>query len=114
MFSLTQIIVALTLAVGPAFAGSAASGDMTYFNPGLGSCGQTNGPNDAIVAMSPADVVGKCGKSIKINYQGKTATAKVVDTCPSCATGSIDVSPSVFSSLAPLDLGRVKVTWVWV
>ncbi|RYC64836.1 hypothetical protein CHU98_g1341 [Xylaria longipes] len=98
------------MAVGPALA---FSGDMTYYYPGLGSCGWTNGNNDAVVALSPSKS-GNCGKSIRIHYQDKSTTAKVVDKCPGCAAEAIDVSPSVFSKLANQDQGRVKVTWEFI
>ncbi|KAJ8110714.1 hypothetical protein ONZ43_g5804 [Nemania bipapillata] len=107
MFSITKIIIALNLAVGPAIA---FSGDMTYYNPGLGACGETNGNNDAVVALSAARS-GDCGKQIKIQHDGKTATATVVDKCAGCAEDSIDVSPAVFQQLAELSEGRVQVTW---
>ncbi|KAI1119570.1 riboflavine-aldehyde-forming enzyme [Nemania sp. NC0429] len=110
MPSLMKLIIALGLAVGPAIA---FSGDMTWYYPGLGSCGQTNGNNDAVVALS-ASQSGYCGKSIRIHYKGKTTTAKVVDKCPGCASGSIDVSPVVFDQLANRDQGRVPVTWEFI
>ncbi|KAK8135964.1 hypothetical protein PG984_003904 [Apiospora sp. TS-2023a] len=87
---------------------------MTYYNPGLGSCGLTNSDGDAVVALSPsqyADHPDACGKNIVINYGGKTAIAKVADKCPGCAPESIDVSPSIFQSLESLDAGRVQVSW---
>lgn len=89
------------------------SGQMTYFNPGLGACGQTNTDSDAVAAVSSAvyNSGGACNKVATIHYNGKTATARVVDLCPSCATGNIDVSPSVFQDLSPLSAGRVDVTW---
>ncbi|KAI1426407.1 riboflavine-aldehyde-forming enzyme [Xylaria sp. FL1777] len=108
MISLTKLVIALSLAIGPAMANS---GDMTYYYPGLGYCGETNGNNDAVVALSPSELVGKCGKIINIHRNGKTASAKVVDKCPGCAVGSIDVSPVVFDQLANESEGRVKVTW---
>ncbi|TGJ78492.1 hypothetical protein E0Z10_g10273 [Xylaria hypoxylon] len=111
MLSLTNLIIALGLAVGPALS---YSGDMTYYYPGLGYCGQTNGDNDEVVALSPGDVSGKCGKMIRITHDGKTATAKVVDKCAGCAAGAIDVSPVVFDKLANRDQGRVKVTWEFI
>ncbi|KAG6358953.1 hypothetical protein INS49_012473 [Diaporthe citri] len=89
------------------------SGDMTYFYPGLGACGQTNNNNDAVAAVSPAVYAsgGACGKTATIHYNGKSTTVKVVDLCPGCSTGSIDVSPTAFQKLASLDAGRVQVTW---
>lgn len=89
------------------------SGDMTFFYPGLGACGQNNNNNDAVAAVSPGVYAsgGACGKTATIHYNGKSTTVKVVDLCPSCATGSIDVSPSAFQKLADLSAGRVHVTW---
>ncbi|KAI0449971.1 riboflavine-aldehyde-forming enzyme [Xylaria acuta] len=110
MPSITKTILAVIMAVGPALA---FSGDMTYYYPGLGSCGWTNGNNDAVVALSPSKS-GNCGKSIRIHYKDKSTTAKVVDKCPGCAAEAIDVSPSVFDKLANRDLGRVKVTWEFI
>ncbi|KAI0161893.1 RlpA-like double-psi beta-barrel-protein domain-containing protein-containing protein [Hypoxylon sp. FL1284] len=107
MLSLVKIIVAAGMLVAPALA---HSGDMTYYTPGLGACGQTNNENDAVVAMSPAQY-GHCGKSINIHYNGKSASAKIVDKCPGCTGDGIDVSPAVFKKLVDLSAGRVSVTW---
>ncbi|OTB08312.1 hypothetical protein M426DRAFT_29499, partial [Hypoxylon sp. CI-4A] len=109
-------LAALALAATQALA---YSGDMTYYTPGLGACGKQNSASDHIVALAPAQYghdanpnkAKVCGRKISIHYGGKTATATVVDKCPGCASGSIDVSPAVFKQLAPLDKGRVKVTW---
>ncbi|KAI0185740.1 barwin-like endoglucanase [Xylaria flabelliformis] len=87
------------------------TGDITYYQPGLGACGETNSDSDAVVAMSPSQYIGNCGKSITITKDGKTAKAKVVDKCPACASGSIDVSSTVFQSLVDLSVGRTTVTW---
>ncbi|GAW21018.1 hypothetical protein ANO14919_105310 [Xylariales sp. No.14919] len=121
MPSFTQILIALS-AAGSALAAPLASngvaersqaftGDMTYYQPGLGACGQTNSDSEHVVAMSPSEFQGNCGKTITITKGGKTATAKVVDKCPSCASGSIDVSSTVFQSLVDLAVGRTTVTW---
>ena len=37
--------------------------------------------------------------------------AVVVDLCPGCASGSIDLSPAAFEQLADLSVGRIEVTW---
>ncbi|KAI2618019.1 RlpA-like double-psi beta-barrel-protein domain-containing protein-containing protein [Hypomontagnella submonticulosa] len=107
MYSVTKMIIAVGALVAPTLA---FSGDMTYYYPGLGACGRTNSDADAVVAMSP-NQYGHCGQKINIHYNGKTASATVVDKCPGCGGDSIDVSPSVFQTLAPLSAGRVQVTW---
>ncbi|KAI0883774.1 barwin-like endoglucanase [Annulohypoxylon maeteangense] len=119
MVSLRTALATAALAATQALA---YSGDMTYYAPGLGACGKYNNQNDHIVALAPAQYgydanpnnAKVCGKKIKISYGGKSATATVVDKCPECLSGSIDVSPAVFKQLASLDKGRVKVTWNYV
>ncbi|KAI8956441.1 RlpA-like double-psi beta-barrel-protein domain-containing protein-containing protein [Daldinia sp. FL1419] len=107
MYTATKFIIALGALVAPSVA---FSGDMTYYAPGLGACGVTSTESEAVVAMSPSQD-GNCGRTVSISYNGKTASATVVDKCPGCAGDSIDVSPSVFEQLESLDAGRVQVTW---
>ncbi|KAF9134165.1 hypothetical protein BGW39_007903 [Mortierella sp. 14UC] len=95
--------------------GGSFSGKGTWFTDTTGSCEVSFNTNDMIVAMNEAQMGGKsqCGKSVKISYGGKTATAKVVDTCPSqfCSSGSLDLSQAVFKKLAPLDVGVIDIKW---
>ncbi|KAF3061591.1 Papain inhibitor [Daldinia childiae] len=107
MYTVAKVVLALGALVAPSVA---FSGDMTYYAPGLGACGNYNTESEAVVAMSPSQD-GNCGRTININYNGKTVSATVVDKCPGCAGDSIDVSPSVFEQLESLDAGRVQVTW---
>lgn len=72
-----------------------------------------------MVALSPAEYGNdpnpnnspQCGRWITIRGNGRTTAAQVVDKCPGCASGSIDVSPVIFDDIAPLSVGRVQVTW---
>lgn len=102
---------------------SSGTGDMTFYTPGLGSCGISSTNSDLIVALAAADMATAgvanpnknplCNRNIKITYGGKTFTGKVVDTCPGCAKGGIDVSPSLFDKFAPESQGRLHgVKWV--
>ncbi|KAI1455979.1 RlpA-like double-psi beta-barrel-protein domain-containing protein-containing protein [Annulohypoxylon moriforme] len=111
MYSATKIVLALGALVAPSLA---TSGQMTWYQPGLGACGQTNSASDAVVAMSSPDQDGHCGQTVKISYGGKTATATVVDKCPGCSANSIDASPAIFQQLASLDVGRIQITWEYV
>jgi len=110
---------------GGAPSGQTYTGDVTYYTPGLGSCGVTNSDSDPIVAlaenmmsaMTPASGNPNenplCGKSITISYGGKTATAKIMDTCPGCANGGLDLTPSLFEVFAPLGEGRLTGMKWW-
>ncbi|CAI6098751.1 unnamed protein product [Clonostachys chloroleuca] len=111
----------LLLATVAATSAVAYTGDMTYFTQGLGSCGQVKTDADAVVALSAADYgewanpnqATVCGKWIKITANGKTVRAQVWDKCPGgeCVSGGIDVSPSVFTQIADLSVGRLTVSW---
>ncbi|TFK45284.1 barwin-like endoglucanase [Heliocybe sulcata] len=92
---------------------SAGSGDGTWFTPGLGACGATSASTDLIVALSPSEFASgaHCYKHITITFNGKTTDATVVDECPGCEVGSLDLSPAAFSALASLGAGRIKVDW---
>ncbi|VUC24497.1 unnamed protein product [Clonostachys rosea] len=101
---------------------AAYAGDMTYFHQGMGACGQFHSDSDAVVALSSFDFgndanpnkAAVCGKWIKITHKnGKTARAQVWDKCPGgeCVSGSIDVSPSVFTQIVDSSVGRTQVTW---
>ncbi|KAG6816579.1 hypothetical protein H0H87_004879 [Tephrocybe sp. NHM501043] len=91
------------------------SGKATYFEVGLGSCGQTNVNSDYIVALSPSTYAGgsRCGKQVKITDKatGTHAVATVRDTCPGCSAGDLDMSPSLFSHFENLDKGTFQVEW---
>ncbi|KAI6082656.1 hypothetical protein F4821DRAFT_207520 [Hypoxylon rubiginosum] len=63
-----------------------------------------------VVAMSPGQS-GHCGQSINIHYHGKwinihysgkSASTKIVDTCPGCGGDGIDVSLATSKKFAEL------------
>ncbi|KAK5127528.1 hypothetical protein LTR85_006867 [Meristemomyces frigidus] len=100
--------------------GSTYTGDITYYDVGEGSCGWTNTDSDAIVAI-PHGMMNNganpnnnplCGTYITISYAGTTNKAKIVDTCGGCDGASIDLSPTLFTAVAPDGNGRVhNVEW---
>ncbi|KAI8662986.1 hypothetical protein LRP88_07187 [Fusarium phalaenopsidis] len=93
-----------------------AEGQATYYHPGLGACGGTNGDGDLIVAMSAAlfDAQKPCGRSIKVKGAAGEVTVKVVDRCEGCAYNDIDLSPTAFQkAIGDLGIGRTTTTWDW-
>ncbi|KAG4219979.1 hypothetical protein PC116_g31542 [Phytophthora cactorum] len=111
MYSFTKVIAILSCVLHYA---AAFEGDLTYYTPGLGSCGETNSETDAVVALSPSQFTTDpqaCGKKIQIHLGNATTMATVADKCPACSPGSIDVSPTVFQALAPLTIGRAQIEW---
>lgn len=74
--------------------------------------GDTPSPSDSVVAVpdgSPAE----CWQWIRIEWQGKSTTAQVVDNCGTCENEvSVDMTPGVFSQLADMNKGQLPgITW---
>lgn len=84
---------------------------------GLGSCGWTSSDSDFIVALNQpmAQSDNHCGKQVSIQNteKGVTQQATVVDECPGCAYGSLDMSPSLFKALNNGDTseGEFPISW---
>jgi len=90
-------------------------GQGTWFYPGLGACGYTDGNDDPIVAIS-ADIYGSGGNCDQWIYitntdNGHTTYGRTRDECESCAAGSLDMSPSLFEDLGNLDTGVIPIEW---
>ncbi|KAG7091825.1 hypothetical protein E1B28_008229 [Marasmius oreades] len=97
-------------------------GDATFYTPGLGSCGRTNNANELVAAVAspvfdtfPGHTANPnnnpiCGKTAVVTFGGKSVTVTIVDRCPGCGSGGIDLSPAAFQKLAPLSQGRLSGT----
>ncbi|KAF9650975.1 hypothetical protein BDM02DRAFT_3127312 [Thelephora ganbajun] len=95
------------------------SGTATWFNVGLGACGYQNVDSDFIVALAQPDwgQGSHCNQKVQITNpkNERTRTAIVRDLCPGCPSGNLDMSPSLFTSLADdLGLGVFHMTWKYV
>ncbi|ORX63314.1 hypothetical protein K493DRAFT_148348, partial [Basidiobolus meristosporus CBS 931.73] len=98
------------------------SGDGTYFAPGLGSCGIVSTSSQLIAAMN-APQFGEyanpshspvCFKCAMIHGPKGSVKVQIVDKCPSCKEGSLDLSPAAFEHIADLAQGRVHIDWSYV
>ncbi|WEW55472.1 hypothetical protein PRK78_000903 [Emydomyces testavorans] len=86
--------------------GQSYSGDMTFYDGGLGACGgNVDSHGEDAVAIS-VDLMGEgnnhspyCGKTITIKYNGKTCKAVIKDKCMGCSGGSIDMTRHLFNQL---------------
>lgn len=98
--------------------GSPCSGDITYYEAGLGACGDYSNGNTTRVIALPVGMMGAqsngnpfCGMTVTINRNGKSTVATVVDKCMGCVGNSIDLSNLAFEDLADFALGRTQATW---
>jgi len=66
-----------------------------------GSCGTYLKDAVYTVAVNAAEMnPSLCFKYITISYQGKTTTAQILDTCPGCEAGGLDLTPGLFRFFA--------------
>ena len=113
------IVAFATVSAAPAEHKSLAArsnGELTWYNPGLGACGETNSDGDAVVAVSASifDSEKVCNRKIRVTYKGKQATVRVVDRCAGCSKYDLDLSPTAFETVVgDKGLGRVAGSWDW-
>ncbi|KAJ2911941.1 hypothetical protein MD484_g8473, partial [Candolleomyces efflorescens] len=78
-----------------------------------GSCGRMLRNSEFVVAMNvPQYRAGNCFKFITLSWRGKTTRAQIVDMCPGCPYGGLDLSPSLFQFFTGLGTGIISDgTW---
>ena len=95
-------------------AGAVAGTATHYVLSGTGNCSYPSPPADGLyVALSPSEYNGAaaCGGYDEVSGPDGSVRAEVIDQCPPCAAGHIDLSEAAFSRIAPLSAGLVSVTY---
>ncbi|KAF8602115.1 hypothetical protein BDV93DRAFT_444891, partial [Ceratobasidium sp. AG-I] len=79
----------------------------------VGSCGGTNTAWENVVAIDPLLWSGgaNCWRGITIAAFGKQVNAAIVDLCPTCNYGGLDMAPGLFQQFAGLEDGMFEMTW---
>jgi expansin (peptidoglycan-binding protein) len=95
------------------------AGEGTYYDfaDGSGNCGFPATPGDLMVAaMNHTDYAGSaaCGACVRIQGPMGDVDVRIVDRCPECPQGDIDLSPEAFARVAELSAGRVAITWQYI
>jgi expansin len=90
-------------------------GIATYYNAtGAGACSFDPTPNDLMVAAMNADeynTAAICGAYVYVIGSKGAVTVRIVDLCPGCKAGDLDLSQEAFGQIADLPQGRVSITW---
>jgi len=85
-----------------------------YVLSSLPNCSYPSPPaNDLFVALPPSQYDGAagCGGYLTVTGPDGSVTVQVIDQCPDCATGHIDLSEPAFAELAPLSAGQINVRY---
>jgi expansin len=94
---------------------AARAGTATYYSSqGMGNCSYPRAPADGLYAAlsTPEYAKGaRCGGYLEVRGPDGSVRVKVVDRCPGCAAGHIDLSEIAFARLARLSAGRIDVTY---
>jgi expansin len=89
-----------------------------YVLEGLPNCSYPSPPgNDLFVALSPSEYnsAAACGGYMTVTGpSGNSVTVQVIDQCPECAAGHIDLSEPAFAELAPLGAGLINVHYQYL
>ena len=102
---------------GAALPRAQTSGEATHYelaSGGMGNCSYPSPPAGQLyVALSPAEYGGSaaCGSYLQVTGPDGSVTVEVVDQCPECQAGHIDLSEQAFARIAPLNAGLVPVTY---
>ena len=108
---------ALSLAALSRPSGSGSGIATHYLLTGLPNCSYPSPPADGLfVALPPAqyDSAGACGGYLSVSGPDGSVTVQVIDQCPDCATGHIDLSEAAFAELAPLSAGQINVRYQYL
>lgn len=92
------------------------TGEATYYDAnGTGACGFP-ASNDFMIAAINDEQYSKanCGKCVAVTGPNGTVAVRIVDKCPGCGFGDLDLSQTAFSKIAKPSAGRVKITWHFV
>ncbi len=88
-------------------------GRATYYDAtGNGACDDSS-DNLMVGAMNTVDYAGSqiCGATVVVTGPKGTIRIRIVDACPGCSPGGIDLSPEAFSLIGDTALGSVPITW---
>ncbi|QSQ15401.1 hypothetical protein JY572_04800 [Myxococcus landrumensis] len=95
--------------------GEEQQGIATYYDAtGAGNCSYDASPNDMMVAaMNTPQYANSaaCGQCVDIQGPSGNVRVRIVDRCPECAAGHLDLSREAFAKIAEMRLGRVDIKW---
>jgi expansin (peptidoglycan-binding protein) len=101
----------------PSF-GTSYTGEGTYYGAtGAGACSYEASPQNLMVAAMNAPqwqnsaVCGMCAEVTGPKGEANKIVVRIVDLCPECKSGDLDLSQEAFAKIADPVAGRVKITW---
>ncbi len=94
--------------------GETQDGIATWYDAtGDGACSFGRSSDLQVAAMNAPQFAGSavCGECIDVKGPRGSTVVRVVDKCPECGPGHLDLSKEAFSKIAELSQGKVDITW---
>ncbi|KIY62043.1 carbohydrate-binding module family 5 protein [Cylindrobasidium torrendii FP15055 ss-10] len=130
LLAFASAALALPTSTSTSLAARAYSGDVTYYDTGLGACGVSSSNSEYVAAVSlsffnsyPGATANPnlnpiCGKVIRITYGSRSVDVTVRDNCPTCALYDLDITLVAMQQLVdnPVGVGRITsgISWDFV
>ena len=97
-------------------ADASTTGEATYYTLDSGSIGNCSfeAPADNLYVALPASEYADgtpCGSYLQVKGPSGSVRVKVVDQCPECAAGHIDLSKTAFADIGAISQGVIPVTY---
>lgn len=90
-------------------------GIATYYDAtGDGACMFGPSPDDLLVAAMNAEEYNNaayCGAYLHLSGPNGDVNVRVVDLCPECKSGHLDLSPQAFAQIGEIVQGVIPITW---
>jgi expansin (peptidoglycan-binding protein) len=102
------------VAAGDGSLSSWEEGVATYYDAtGGGACSFDPTSDPMVAAMDVSEYANSavCGECVTLVGPDATITVRIVDECPGCEVGHLDLSQQAFSQIAALSLGKVPIKW---
>lgn len=90
------------------------TGEGTYYDAdGSGNCSFDPSSDLDVGAMNHTDYAASaaCGQCVKVDGPLGSLVVRIVDQCPECKPGDIDLSAEAFAKIAKPADGRVPISW---
>lgn len=100
----------------PAATEPTSSGEATYYYYSSGGACGLDPPADLLVAAINDEQYSteNCGRCAQVKGPKGTVIVTVLDKCPGCDSGDLDLSEQAFEKIASTSAGRVQITWSFV
>jgi expansin (peptidoglycan-binding protein) len=101
---------------GDAGIGEEFEGEATYYDAnGTGACGFPASSDFMVAAINDEQYSkANCGRCIEVTGPLGKVVVRIVDKCPGCSFGDVDLSQTAFGKIAKLADGRIDITWHFV